>query len=214
MLGEELSDDGEVFQSFVSVCTAGNKLAVAHYEEAMNEVHAMCIPAREETLPETLYRVKVKCAPTMFILHPRVLSNTPLLDLILQDVDGEPNGYRYLSLKASDWNEDNALHVLCTKIKLRSKESSLPLNYQETYTRLAAIIDLQEPTLLKSLGGLISYMRGTLYHLDDESGTITINDLTSLSLAPHLVVDSQTVRALQISLEDLHPNVIKGCLIY
>lgn len=214
MFEEELSDDGEVFQNFVSICTVGNKLAVAHYDEAMNEIHAMCMPAREETLPETLHRVKLKCAPTIFILHPRVLSNKPLLDLILQDVDGEPDGYRYISLKASDWNDDNALHLLCTKIKLRSKGFSPPLNYQETYTRLAAMIDLQEPTLLKSLGGLINYMRNTLYHLDDESGTISINDLTSMSLAPHLVVDSQSVRALQISLEDLHPNVIKGSLIY
>ena len=53
--------------------------------------------------------MQIVCAPTLFLLHPNVISNSHLLQLILSGDDGETQVYRYKVIKSAAWNTDNAL---------------------------------------------------------------------------------------------------------
>lgn len=190
----------------VALCLTNHKLGVACYDEISNSILADTFHFPEGDYEDILIQLKVNADPTLFVLHPTIITNKELLALILQGTDGSPECYRYKTLKTSMWNEKTNMALIhnCLSIRKAGRE----LNSSQVYMALAACTDANSTVLIQSLGALISFMQDTVFHLD--SGKVVIADIKEFPSSKLLRIDSNSFNALQIFTEDIHPNWIKG----
>jgi len=199
--GEAGSEENQVF---VAICYSQSCLGVACYDELKNEIRADIFELSSEGAEGFLSFIKASVQPTLFLLHPNVISNSPLLRLILQSVDGDPNFYVYKAVKSSTWNEKFAQHTIYNNLKLREND----FGGIDTYRRLASSISIDKIQVRQSLGALISYIQEAVFNLDE--GKVVVNSVTPFPLNSYMKMDSNSYKALQIFKEDMHPNWIKG----
>ena len=72
------------------------------------------------------------------------------------------------------------------------------------YNMLNSVIDFTSPSLVKALGGLLSYLRETSFRLE-ENGMISVLSVTPLQSSNFMQIDVMTLRSLHIFSEDKHP---------
>lgn len=77
-----------------AVCYINKTIGFACYDELSNSIFADSIPVSFEDIDDVLAQIKIAVGPTLFLIHPLILSNRSLLDLLVCGTDGMPNAYR------------------------------------------------------------------------------------------------------------------------
>ena len=156
-------------------------------------------------MEETLNNLKETLHPTLFLLHPKIVCNKSLFELILSGSDGMPDCYRFKALKSSSWNANAALEIIHKNLVIRhGSEVSCTTAYQ----RMRSEIDLDALPIQQSLGALLSFMQNTIFNLD--GGKVVVSSIKTISLEKYMNIDASSMKALQIFSEEVHPNVLKG----
>lgn len=156
--------------------------------------------------------MKRRLNPTLYLLHPKILSNLPLVQVILTSAHGAE--VPYLSMKSSSWNVANSFNLLSTKVSLRhevsaSLESRNPTTSgSSNYLRFAALIDLEDKTIMTALSPLLLHLQATVFNMSE--GKLIFASMRRLDTGKLLRMDSTTISALQIFQDDYHPNIFKG----
>lgn len=86
--------DGEASKVIVAICYTNKTIGIACYDELQNTIYADSIPVCYEDMEDLLSKIKLSAAPTLFLIHPMILSNRSLLDLLTCGLDGVPGTYR------------------------------------------------------------------------------------------------------------------------
>ena len=157
-------------------------------------------------MEETLNNLKATLHPTLFLLHPKIVCNKSLFELILSGSDGMPDYYRFKALKSSSWNTNAALEIIHKNLVIRHDGNDDPST--TAYQRLRSEIDLDVVPNQQSLGALLSFMQSTIFNLD--GGKIVVSAVRTISLEKYMSIDASSMKALQIFSEEIHPNVLKG----
>jgi hypothetical protein len=80
-------------QSIVSICYINKVLGFACFEEVLGRLTVDALPCSDD-IDGLLTTIKASYNPTLFLVHPAIVSNKPLLDLLLTGLDGSPNHFR------------------------------------------------------------------------------------------------------------------------
>ena len=86
--------DGEASKVIVAICYINKTIGIACYDELKNIIYADSVPVCFEDMEDLLSKIKLSASPTLFLIHPMILSNRSLLDLLTCGLDGVPNTYR------------------------------------------------------------------------------------------------------------------------
>ena len=92
-----MEDDNDVVvdsRSITAVCYIKQTIAVACYDELSNTIFAEAIAVSFEEIEDVLSRIKMSISPSLFVIHPTMLSNKVLMDILLSGADGTPEAYR------------------------------------------------------------------------------------------------------------------------
>lgn len=191
----------------MALCHINRKLAVACYDELSNTIMASVYDFSTDEIETTIQSLKQSIEPTLFLLHPNIISNSSLMSLVLRSLDGAENHYRYKALKSSSWQEAKTNQVIYHGLAIRKLSFSevKPVNI---YSMLARHIEIDQIPLRQALVALISFMQESTFKLDD--GKVTVAAVIPFPNSIYLQMDSNTFKALQIFHEDIHPNLIKG----
>ena len=198
---EDEQDDST--QVLVALCVSNKQLGVACYEELQNSLYVDSMNMCVDSIEEIMNNMKATLKPTMFLLHPQIIVNKSLLELILSDADGTPDRYRFKVLKTAAWVDKSCQYLIHNCIQVRGSNSG-----NTSYPFLASVLDLEIESSRQALGALIGYMQQTVFKLDD--GKVIVSTVKTLHLESYLKMDKQSFKALQIFSEETHPNVIKG----
>lgn len=216
--GEELCLDS---LSVISICYSNKKIGIAHFNQLNNEIQTDCVQVSLDDTAEVLENIKIHTNPTLILVHPSIVQNTPFLQLLISKnrIDNEEyenagdqeaaDVYRYLSLKTSCWNANNAMSFICTSLLINGVNDAGAVQDQKTnYLKLISVIDLENPHILQSLGALVSYLHGNAVNL--AGGLVRVAKLSVMQQQRYLQMDTNTFRSLQVFTDEIHPNLIKG----
>lgn len=207
---ENANSDGNTSKILCAIYFSHGVVGTSIYDELSNVIYTDASQVALEDIDSYLIDLKIFCSPTLFIIHPSLLSNKSLLDVIAIGLDGEENFYRYTVLKSSLWNKRGAIELICRHLVIKEhrigEERGTSSNFM--MQKIATVVDLDVDQLCQTLGSLLHYMQENLFHLDD--GNVTISSLKQLPTQSYMRVDTGSMKALQIFCEDIHPNVIKG----
>ena len=201
----------------LAVYITDKHIGLACYDELTNSLRADGFDTSAQDVEAMLTSVKMVCQPTLILVHPRIVVNTPMLELVTCGWDGVPDNYPYQALKSSHWNLDTALELMCTKLSVRNStalsraEDIESLSYQDNYLRLSTDFDMNNQCMLQSVGALLHFMRTYIFYLDN--GKVTVNSVQGFTLTSYLRMDPGTSQSLQIFATDRHPNVLKGVCV-
>ena len=195
--------EDDITQVLVALCVSNKQLGVACYEELQNSLYVDSMNMCVDSIEEIMNNMKATLKPTMFLLHPQIIVNKSLLELILSDADGTPDRYRFKVLKTAAWIDKSCQYLIHNCIQVRGSNSG-----STSYPILASVLDLELESSRQALGALIGYMQQTVFKLDD--GKVIVSSVKTLHLESYLKMDKQSFKALQIFSEETHPNVIKG----
>jgi DNA mismatch repair ATPase MutS len=199
------------FQNILALCYSHNQLGVAGYSEMENTIYAESFEVSPEDCEATLQSIKMTFDPTLFLIHPTILTNASLLNFVLQGTDGlTPNAFNYKTLRTAAWNERITSSMIYNNLKIFSRvqgqtvvESAL-----ETVRRLGIDLDIEKVRLKQALGALLTHLQDTIFQSVQDK--ILIASIKEFPLIPYLRMDMNSYRALQIFSEDFHPNWING----
>jgi hypothetical protein len=93
-VNEDVELGSESSKVIAAVCYINKTIGFACYDELSNSIFADSIPVSFEDIDDVLAQIKIAAGPTLFLIHPMILSNRPLLDLLVCGTDGMPNAYR------------------------------------------------------------------------------------------------------------------------
>lgn len=199
-------DLAESEQSIIALCYARNCLGLACYEEVSNSICCDALHVPIEDVEQTVMNIKVSLRPTMFLLHPKLLANKPLLDMVLSGIDGSPEAYRFKVLKSSAWNDRICSATIHNSLSIRMGGALVSGTAQ--YLQMASMVDFESEQCRQALGALVAYMQESVFKLD--GGKVTVTALKSFAQESCLQIDQSSLNALQIFAEEVHPNVMKG----
>ncbi|RYH30202.1 hypothetical protein EON65_05855 [archaeon] len=182
------------------------QIGIACYDEVNNMLFVDIIHAGNEDYEETLAQLKMQMSPTLFVLHPNIITNRGLLEIIQQGLDGTPEVYEHRILKTSAWNEKTCKTLIQNTLGI--KRHGRELTKSEVYYSLSSCVDLENPHVVQSLGALLYYLQDHVFNLGD--GKILVNGCKELPNTRLLRIDSNSLFALQIFNEEFHPNWLKG----
>jgi DNA mismatch repair protein MSH5 len=202
------SDGEEGTQFLVALCSTNRELGISCYDELTNTLYSDCISISADNLGDTLNNIKTAFNPTIFLVHPRMISNKSLMDSLLVGQDGTPDFYRFKVLKSSSWNEKSTLQLIFKQLVVKEDISGGRQVPSNNYQRLASKIDLDNELVRQSLGALLSFMQSTIFHLDE--GRVIVSSIKPFPMESYMRIDQTSLKALQIFSEEVHPNVIKG----
>lgn len=202
MVDSDVADGSHVL---VAVCYSQNTLAFSCYEEIANAIHCSTSHVPADELEEAINSLKESFNPTIFLLHPRLLSNKFFVDMLLTGLDGTPEHYRFKVLKSSTWSDRTCTQLIHKSLSIKSSGTTVR---GSQYHRIASAVDLDNEQCRQSLGALIAYMQESIFKLDE--GAVTVADLRTYSQEAFLQIDGKSLNALQIFAEEVHPNVMKG----
>ena len=90
-----------------------------------------------------------------------------------------------------------------------SGTSSLSSYIQPTkstaYNSLSTLLDLEDATLVRALGGLLSYLQATLFRLD--SSKVAVHRVKNAKDMSFMKIDMPSLRSLHVFSEQRHPNI-------
>jgi hypothetical protein len=189
---EELDFEECDNKCIVSLCYGNKTLGIACFNELRNSLSVDAMPLSQDDTEDVIFRMKLICTPTLFLLHPKIILNKELLELILQDLDSTPNKYRYTTLKSSCWSSNSLLDMVSNKLKIKDAYCNKIQSTEKNFLSLMSIIDLDSEQLRQALGGLLTFMQATFFNMDD--GNITVSTISQLHWESFLRVDEESQR--------------------
>lgn len=218
LIGEEVNKDDdngnvEEVQSILTLCYSHGQLGIAGYRELYNTIYGDVFDVGLEDIEPILLSVKLTFEPTVFLLHPSIISNTSLLKAILEGIDGRENTYTYKTIRSSAWNEKVTAPLIYNDLKIRSRSEGAPQgtvaeSVFETIRRLEIDMDIEKIRLKQALGALLTYLQDHTFNLDQ--GRIFVSAIERFPNITYLRLDDNSYKALQIFHEDYHPNWISN----
>ena len=198
--------------SSLSTMSYGERIGVAAFEEETSSLITGSVPfsiIQDSILNDSSIDImKQSIHPTLFLLHPKILSNTQLLNAIVQGADSS-NEIPYQVMKSSAWNPTDGFNILSNMVSFRNEANRAQnLSDQRGYLKFSSLIPLEDKIVTSALAALLHHLQSTCFLLED--GKITISSIKPLQLVSTLRMDTATMAALQIFSEDLHPNVFKA----
>ena len=202
-----------IFWSAVSSCnvtSSGQTIAVAAFNETQS-----CLTTgsfsfsiiQEHLSDDWMFEAMKRCLnPSLYILHPRILSNPTLLKFIVGD-QHTGNVIPYQSMKSSVWNPVNCFNILSTTVSMRTQPQTR-LGYHSGYQRFASLINLEDKNIVSALSALLVHLQSTTFVT--EQGRLILSSIKQLQLDNILRIDAASLAALQIFSEDKHPSIVKG----
>lgn len=187
--------DEENDSSIMAIFCSAKEFSIACYQEISNSIVTDSISYSIDDLDDVISRVKLACSPTLFLLHPRIISNKTLLDLILTGPDGTLDFYRYKALKSTNWNVDVTREIVTFKLFVRSLHPSRrfsQVNSSENFMKIASVVDVECETLMQTLGALIGYMLQNMLRVDD--GAVIVATIGPLPSHNYLRVDESSFK--------------------
>ena len=185
-------------RSFVAMCYIGKRLGVACYDELENSLVADGMDISSDEMESVLNSIKVACNPTLFLLHSQIVANKPFLDLLLADLEGNPDHYRFKVLRSASWNAESSLESICKKLKInesagaRDAGTNMNFSIQANYQRLSSVLDFDDQQMRQSLSALLSFMQVSVFHL--EGGQVQVASIRALHLDEYLRIDEASMR--------------------
>ena len=88
------TENQDVSKVIAAVCYVNKTIGFACYDELSNTIFADSVPVSFEDMEDVLAKIKSASGPTLFLIHPTILANSSLLDLLICGIDGTPNAYR------------------------------------------------------------------------------------------------------------------------
>lgn len=192
-------------QVFVALCFSNKVLGLAAFEEMNGTIFCDSINVSVDDMEPTITNLKISLQPTMFLLHPKIIANKSLLDLILSGMDGSANEYRFKILKSSVWNEKASHRLIHTCLEIRSASNG---SGSSSYQQLSCLLNLESEHARQAIGAIIAYMQETVFKLD--GGKVIVSGVRKFSQETYMRLDVASCNALQIFAEEIHPNVMKG----
>lgn len=203
------ADDDDLMSAtgmIIALHFTSHQIGIACYDEVNNLLFVDVLHARNEDYEETFAQLKMQMSPTLFLLHPNVINNRGLLEIIKQGLDGAPEVYEHRILKTSAWNVKGCKMLIQNALSI--KKHGKELTKAEVYYSLSSCVDLENPNIIQALGALLHYLQDHIFNLDD--GKILVNGCRELPNTRLLRIDSNSLFALQIFNEEFHPNWLKG----
>ena len=148
--------------------------------------------------------------PTLWLLPPKVVSNTPLLNIILSSPeDQSENYYPYTTQKSSSWTYEIALQTICSQLYVRELYNSgnREIVAEHNYHLLAAVLDLQNQELCQALGALLQNL---LAHPSNNKVHFVVNRVLRSDKMSYMQIDRDSLRSLSVFTEEHHPNIMRG----
>lgn len=198
-------------QAVVAMHLTNNVLGAACYDELQNTIFVDSWPVSTDDIVKIVEFLKIVTQPTLFLLHPSVVSNNMLLELILTGLDGMLRFYPFKTLKSSVWNEAAAKRIIFSTLAIKSQMRSTSHGGEQNDTAIFSIssaIDMDRPQVVQCLGALVHYLQNEVFGLD--KNYVLVASVESFPCDCYMRLDSNTFKALQIFNEDFHPNWIKG----
>lgn len=201
-------------RSIVSLIFLNNSLGVSWYNELNNSIQTTAIASNMEDFESIIQSLKQECFPTLFLLHPKLASNSSLIDIITVPTPLSNNqNYEFNVPKSSSWQIETSFNLILTYLNVREFNLSSNLGvdakvYQNLH-HLSARVDINNPLVKQSLGALIVYIKAKILVLDNESGNVVIASITVLNWRKYMKIDDNSLRSLQIFTRDVHPNALK-----
>jgi hypothetical protein len=204
--------------SIVSLFLSAEHLAYSVYQEIFNSVivdKSSLNSALQSNLAEVISHIKSLYSPTLFLIHPRLLSHTQLIELLQAPLSSSPHVLiEYLTPKSTNFNPDIAIDLLTTKFTIKDGNNNNRVdpvcdrNQKQTYKKIESLIDIQNIEIRQSLGALLTHIQKHVFHLD--SGVCVLSSLKhATSIDKYMRIDDASFSALQIFHQDAHPNVVK-----
>lgn len=213
-------------QAIMALCQIGKVLGVACYDELSNTILVDAVNANpgctffnkrlafftllrfttSDDMEEIIFTLKETLHPSLLLLHPKIISNKSLFDLILSGPGNLPDYYKFKAMKSSMWNSNTAIELIHKSLVIKDIEGKE--NDTTSFQKICSLIDLDNVPIKQSLGALLSYMQATVFNLD--SGKISISFLKTIPSDHFMKIDPTSFKALQIFTEETHPNVLKG----
>ena len=194
-------------------------------------LHLDSLPVSVESIEEDLSGLKNVYNPSMWLVHPKIVANTPLLEVILCSPSGVLDYYRYHSPKSALWSHTAALNLLCNRLSVRdlyafgadhstaaggagagagaataSGEKDVA---QMTYHRLSSVVSLENTELCQAAGALLEHLLSSSISVNSR-GCVEVQSLNKIDVSSVLQLDVDTVAALSIFVQETHPNVLGG----
>lgn len=209
----EDNGNAEEVQSILTLCYSHGQLGIAGYRELYNTIYGDVFDVGLEDIEPILLSIKLTFEPTVFLLHPSIISNTSLLKAILEGIDGRENTYTYKTIRSSAWNEKGTAPLIYNDLKIRSRSEGAPQgtiaeSVFETIRRLEIDMDIEKIRLKQALGALLTYLQDHTFNLDQ--GRIFVSAIERFPNITYLRLDDNSYKALQIFHEDYHPNWISN----
>ena len=148
-MNDDRDDDENIeytTNSLVAICYSNKYLGVACFQEITDTIKVASLSVSVNDMDETLNTIKQEFTPTLFLVHPSIVQNKPLLDLLTtNEADGTPDYYRFKTMKSSNWNEKKSLEIICQNLKLRG-------DHLKGNQRINSLIDLDNSGIVQPLG--------------------------------------------------------------
>jgi DNA mismatch repair ATPase MutS len=188
-------------RSFATICFLNKTLGIAVYDEVLNTVYADSVVAALGDREDILTSLKSCCSISLWLIHPKILTEPGLIEFLTAGLDGSADFYKYQVLKNSQWSAEGAMDAIENKLIVNNKKVS--------YLWVSTLIDMDSTQLRQALGALILYMQQNSFQLDN--GLVTVAAVKKLSLKSYMRIDDASKKALQIFSQEFHPNVLSGC---
>ena len=204
--------------------TSSTVCGIAIYNDSTDSLSLDALPVSLESIEGLLFDLKNFYSPTLWLLHPKICSNPPLLDAILcSPVDGSPNFYRYNTPKSAVWNSEAGLDLMCNRLHVREltsernqhiyggSDSATEHHGSFSYHLLSSVLDMQNNEMRSAAGSLLAHMltSGLSVLPNTEFKGVTISRLLPLEHVACMRADADTLRALSVFVQEVHPNALK-----
>jgi len=108
-----------------------------------------------------------------------------------KSIDGD--NYPYLVPKSSSYHIENAMDLICNKLRIRKKSrtDNKSNTYYENYHLISSMIPLDNSLIQQALGSLLSYIQANILSLDDD---INITSIGEYHKKKYMRVDENSIR--------------------
>ena len=198
-----------------SITSIGRRIGVAAYDEIESCLTCGSFPISviQETLADndwTLNAMKLALKPSLLILHPKMVSNPPLLKVIISNTAANDNPLPYVTIKSSLWNHEMGHTALARFISLRSQTGTRLSSYGDGFQKFGSLIDLDDHAVMSAISALLHHIQSTPMLLEDDENRLMLASIKPLKLVNSLRIDRNTLNSLQIFSDDVHPSLLKG----
>ena len=191
-------DRGQCAGRVLAVTFCKNVLGVACYAELTNEIFLDECPTTVDDIADIVAGVKNFANPTSVLVSVRTHANEQLMPLLLQSTTEALRHDVALTItKNRDWDLKTAWQNIMNNLEVQRAPN------------LHAVLSTDQKHAVEALGGLLAFLQTTVFSLEQDR-RVRVAGMHAMAGHRRLRLDPVDFRALQIFVEDTHPNEIAG----